>query len=215
MKKRNYKKFFINIILAISLLTFFNIASASAQSSDGLALTITPPLIKINMNPGESWSSFVKIVNTNPYPITVYASVRDFRSKDGRNVDFLKEEEITEGQSFLLSQWIEVSEDPIEVPVQQSVEVPFTIRTPVDAEPGGHYAAILIGTKPLAGNQEGSFIYVSSLVASLIMLNVQGDIVEEGRIREFSTEKGFYEKPEIDFSVVFENTGNVHLQPNG
>lgn len=200
---------FLVLILAV-----FSVLVQQVQAEDKLSLTVTPPLIKINMEPEDFWSSSVKIVNTNPKPLTIYAQVLDFKSGEEGGVEFIQKKNIQEGESFLLSQWLEVDQGPFEIPAFQSKEIPFNIKVPKDAEPGGHYAAILVGTRPM-GETEGTGIQVSSLVASLIMLNVKGDIIEEAQIREFSTEKTFYQKPEVKFTVRFENLGNVHVQPQG
>ncbi len=200
---------FLVLILAV-----FSVLIQQVQAEDKLSLTVTPPLIKINMDSGEFWSSSVKIVNINPRSLTIYAQVLDFKSGGGGGVEFIQKKDIQEGESFLLSQWLEINQGPFEIPAFQSKEISFSIKVPKDAEPGGHYAAILVGTKPTE-KIEGTAIQISSLVASLIMLNVQGEIVEEGRIREFSTEKIFYQKPEVEFTVRFENAGNVHVQPQG
>ena len=69
--------------------------------------------------------------------------------------------------------------------------------------------------KPLNKKNKGSSIKISSLLASLILLNVDGEVNENGRIREFSTDKKLYSEPKVDFSVRFENIGNVHIQPQG
>jgi len=207
---------FIKFIL-LSCLIFF-VAPALAQS-DKLTLTIAPPLIKNNMVPGESWASSVKIVNNNTEVIKVFAHVFDFKSGPEGGVEFLQNnfEEKEEGReisNFLLSDWIEISKEAIELAPNESKEVPFIIKAPENAEPGGHYAAILIGTKPNK-ELEGSGLNVSSLLSSLIMINVGGDTIEKADIREFSVSKNIYDEPKADFTVRFENTGNVHVQPRG
>jgi hypothetical protein len=200
-------------IFCLLLITIpFLACRVSAQNS--LALTITPPLIKINMNPGGEWSSSIKVVNDNPGTLIVYADTLDFKSGEEGGVEFIQKSDIKENQKFLLSQWIEIDQKPIVISGFQSKEVPFIIKDPQDAEPGGHYAAILIGTKP-PRQVQGTGIRIASQISSLILLNIQGEIEEKGWIREFSTDKNFYQMPEVGFKFSFENLGNVHLQPVG
>lgn len=207
------KKFLLSIFAMIVLLP---IAAASAETST-FALTITPPLIKNNMEKGDSWASQVKVVNNNNEPAVVYASVVDFKNReDGAGPEFIQKDSEDAGKQahYLLSQWMDVQSGPIEIPAQQSVEIPFSIKLPDNAEPGGHYAAILIGTKP-EGRISGTAIKTTTELASLVMININGDVKEKGKISEFSVDKTLLQKPEADFVVRFKNEGNIHLQPIG
>jgi hypothetical protein len=190
------------------------ILPAGAQT-EKTALTITPPLVKISVNPGETWSSAVKIANNNLRDITVNAQILDFKSGPDGGVVFLNKGEAgKEWQNFLLSDWVSVATGSIPVAAQQSVEVPYTITVPTGAEPGGHYAAVVVGTKANE-NIEGSGMKISSLLASLILLEVQGNVKEDGSIREFRVAKSINQEPNIEFNVSFQNKGNIHLQPQG
>jgi len=200
--------FILTILLVFSL-------PVLAQEG-GLKMTLTPPLIKNNMNPGETWMSTVKMVNNNKEKLVVYAEIKDFRSNGSGGVEFIPDEE-SEGQgshSGFLKQWMEVQEGPYEIAPYSSIEIPFQIKVPETAEPGGHYAAILIGTKP-QGELKGSGMSISSMISSLVLITISGDVVESGRIREFSTDKTYYKTPKVKLKLRFENTGNVHLQPKG
>ncbi len=208
------KNIFIVSVIFITSSLFF-IPYAHAQ--DAITLSITPPLIKNNVNPGQIWKSYLKIVNNNKTEINLYAQVMDFESgaEDG-TVKFITDLSRSEADNqHLLSRWIVVEPGPIKIAAQSSIELPFIIDVPGDVTPGGHYAAILVGTMPPEDQTKGTSIKVSSLLGSLILLNVQGDANEQGQIREFSSNKSVYEKPEAKFTVRFENTGNVHIQPQG
>lgn len=183
----------------------------SAQTA---ALAITPPLIKNNVTPGQIWKSSIKLVNNSAREITAYVQVLDFKggAKSG-TVEFVEPGEI--GESAALSSWIVLLKNSVPIGPYKSAEIPFVIDVPQDAEPGGHYAAILSGTRPPDNGSEGASIRISSMLASLILLNVKGDVREEGRIREFVTPRKIYTEPEVEFSLRFENMGNVHLQPQG
>ncbi len=210
------KKFLTKLIAPLILLftSFLLPGSLLAQSS--LTLAITPPLIKINMDPGDNWSSYIKVVNDNPQPLTAYVQTLDFKSGENGGVEFIKNQDKGAETKIFLSQWINIEPGPFQIPAFQSKEISFVIRVPKDAEPGGHYAAILVGTRPPEANSgSGTAINVASQISSLILLNIQGDVKEQGWIREFSTGKDLYQKPEVDFKIVFENTGNVHIQPIG
>jgi len=174
------RKIFIAIFTIILGLLYFT--PILAQEMDQLTLSITPPLIKNNVNPGQIWQSTVKLVNNNPKEIDVYVQVADFKSgQEVGTVKFIQSaDESEEISKHLLSQWITIEAESMTIPAFQSKEIPFRINVPLDAEPGGHYAAILAGTKPPEEKIRGSTIKISSLLASLILLNVGGEVIEKG-----------------------------------
>ena len=196
-------------------IAFFAAIPAGTLGQESIALTITPPLFQIALSPGESWTSSIKAVNSNASGITFHASVVNFipRGEEGHG-DFIPLVEGGDTQGTL-AEWIVLHNRSVAVPAGQSAEIRFSIVTPSDAPPGGHYAAILIGTEPQDVLKAGPKIGISSFVSSLIFLRVAGDVSEEGAIREFSSDKALYQSPEAEFALRFENSGNVHLRPQG
>jgi len=113
-----------------------------------------------------------------------------------------------------LASWININRGPYVIPPEQSKEIPFFVEVPENASPGGHFAAALIGTEPPETDNK-LIVRTSQIVTSLFFARIEGDIIEEAVIREFSVVKSFVEEPEVDFSLRFENKGNVHLIPRG
>ena len=206
-------------IIVIMGASIFCLAVPRAHAQEGLSVTVTPPLIQLSIGPGESWTSTLKVVNNNPYDVTYYTQVVDMQAEgeDGQSkfIPIIDESNDPSYQSYALARWIQMSSDPVTIKAGDSANIPFTVGIPQNAEPGGHYAAILVGTEPGAYNQPGTLMRVSSFVSSLIFVRIKGDVVESGRIREFSTGKSLYQTPDVDFTVRFENTGNTHVQPQG
>jgi hypothetical protein len=208
------------IVSTLLLLGVFFATTITTHADASLSVTVTPPLIQLTIGPGESWSSSIKVVNNNDYEVTYYTQLVDMQAsgEDGRStfiplINESQEDPIL--QSFALARWIHVSSDPITIQPGASADVPFQIQVPSNAEPGGHYAAILIGTEPGALAQQGSLMKVSSFVSSLIFVRIKGDALESGRIREFSTGQSIFQTPAVDFTLRFENTGTTHLRPAG
>jgi hypothetical protein len=190
---------------------------AYAQTDGALTLTITPPLFQLNLVPGESWTSGIRVVNSNPYDMTVYADPVLFEPEgDTGRPSFI--DVTTEGgavDTSTLAGWITVPRGAHVISREQTYLLPIAITVPEDAAPGGHYAAVLIGNRPPTDGREEGAVSVTSSIAALIFLRVAGDVVEDGRIRDFVTERSLYEEAEARLSLRFENQGNVHLQPQG
>lgn len=197
----------------------FALSFGHVSAQDALSVTITPPLFQLTIGPGENWSSSVKVVNNNNFDVTYAPKVVDFEAQGETGLgsfvplveNFANEPLATNS----LGSWIEISAEPILIPAGRSGEIPFTVRVPENADPGGHYAAIMVG--PYQGEQSlsGSQMRISSFVTSLLFVRIKGEIIESGRIREFTTNKSLYQTPEADFVLRFENTGNTHLRPQG
>ena len=177
-------------------------------------LSVTPPLFQLSAVPGDIWQSSIKVVNGNSYPISVYSEVVDFEAtgEDGRGrfVPILSDESGVN----TLAHWVTVTQGPHIIPAEQSKEVSFFVEIPKDAPPGGHYAAILISTEPPSTGEKFA-VQTSQAVTSLFFVRIEGDVNESGTVREFRAFKSFLQRPEAEFSLRFENKGNVHLQPRG
>ena len=191
----------------------------SAHAQDAMSVSVTPPLVQLTIGPGESWASSLKVVNNNSYDVSYYVHVMDFtaQGEDGTGtfapiVDQAKD---PGAHSFSLGSWLHLSSAPLRVPKGTSAEIPFSVQVPANAEPGGHYAAILIGTNPDNEQLAGPSMKISSFVSSLIFVRIRGEANESGRIREFTAEKSLYESADAKFLLRFENTGNTHLRPQG
>jgi len=191
-----------------------------AQSPDSMTFTVTPPLFQLSLEPGERWSSQIQVVNQNPYAMTVYAEPVLF-TPSGESGKPVFIDTMTGGETPIaqdpntLAGWMTLPTQFYTIPAEQTYSLPIVISVPEDASPGGHYAAVLIGNTPPSDQRKDSVVSVTSTIASLFFLRISGDVHEEGRIREFSTERSLYEVAEAQFTLRFENQGNVHLQPQG
>lgn len=193
-------------------------ARAHAQAESSLSVSVTPPLIQLTIGPGETWTSNLKVINSNSYDLSYYTSVVDFIAKgeEGQGTFVPLVEEMRTGPiPFSLASWIQIGKEPIAVAAGESANIPFTVHVPQDAEPGGHYAAILVGTQPGDVALSGPSMRIASLVSSLIFVRIRGEATENGRIREFRALKTLNDTPSADFLLRFENTGNTHVQPQG
>ena len=178
------------------------------------ALTISPPRMELSANPGQKVEDVIKIFNETDSGVTIYTSTANFTAKEGEEgvPRFLAPEEKPED----LADWIEIEKGPITLLSLERKVIPFTINVPSFADPGGHYAAIFFGTQSLETEEETA-VGLAGKLGSLVLLRVSGDIREEGRLIELSLKDGkvFYEYLPIDFVIGFENSGNVHLKPQG
>jgi hypothetical protein len=201
----------VSICLVLSVFLLLPVF-VSAQNS--LTLSVTPPLFQLSAVREQVWQSNVKVINSNSFPITVYANPVNFApiGEEGRGQFIPVFETDTKGQT--LAEWITVSTEAINIPAESSAEVTFTVSVPKEASPGGHFAAILIGTRP-PENDGTTAVRTAQVVSSLFFLSIDGDVQEKASIREFSVTDNFVDSPQVDFLLRLQNDGNVHIRPQG
>lgn len=200
------------IVLTLLTLTPFAVFAAD---DNALTITVTPPLFQVTQAPGTDWRSQLRLVNSNNFDITVAVKVQDFHP-DGETGNAVFEE-IPRGdpsEARRISGWIEVPGGVLTIKRGAVAEIPFTIRVPLNADPGGHYGGLLVSTRPgeIGG---GSGAGISSGITSLIFLRVPGEVIEKGSIRDFYAKDDVVESPDAHFILRFENQGNVHIVPQG
>ena len=104
----------------------------------------------------------------------------------------------------------------------ERARIPVTIAIPPDAEPGGLYGSVLASTvsaRAESGTEEGTQpkSAVVARIGSLFFISVPGNAHTGGSLKEFGTlsHKKVYQEGPIPFGILFENTGSVHLTPQG
>lgn len=193
----------------------FLVTGSLSHGQESITLSVSPTLFDMSAEPGQSWQSNLRVVNVNKNDLTVYVEVVNFAPRgeggDGRFIP------VIDGgtDKATLAEWFTITTEPVVVPPEQSKDIPFTVTVPADASPGGHFAAILVGTRPIDKKDGESKIQTAQMVTSLFFAKVAGDVIESGSVREFTTKETYLDKPEVNFLLRFENKGNVHLQPQG
>jgi hypothetical protein len=202
------KKFLKTLCVFILIFTFCIFPSIFAQAQ-AMSLKITPLTYKFSIEKGKSESSVISVINPNQIDINVVAEIEDFLQGDEEGTPkFIKNEE----QNSSLADWIKIDLSEITLKPNEKRDINFEISPPMDAQSGGHYAAIffrVINTQTTDNN-----LGVAGRVGSLILLTIPGDISMNGEIIEFSTAK-YYQQGPINFLARFKNNGTNHFQTAG
>ncbi len=206
----------LRFLLCVGMLvpiTFFPSTVFGAEEASPMTMTLTPPYFSMALGAGTEWSSLLKFSNGGLYPLTVRADVQNFRTNGGSGIEFFAPSNEIATLPYELAAWVTIPTGGIRVAAGETVQIPFTIRVPKDAEPGGHYAGIMVGSETGGAVQGG--VGVSSALSSLLLVRVAGEAVESGFIRDFSTENFVVQSQDASFQLEFKNTGNVHIEPRG
>ncbi|MEL6803539.1 MAG: hypothetical protein AAFO91_07150, partial [Bacteroidota bacterium] len=90
----------------------------------------------MSAEPGQTWQSSVKVINSNSFPITIYPEAVNFESRNesghGKFVPVLQK--ATEGTT--LAEWITLTDlESVTIQPERSREIPFSVSVPDDASP--------------------------------------------------------------------------------
>ncbi|MEK7608589.1 MAG: hypothetical protein AAB495_03340 [Patescibacteria group bacterium] len=191
----------------------FNVSSV-ALGQERVGAKVQPAFIdgpEARIDPGSSKNYVLKVTNLDSEEKTYSIVTRDIKglSESGDPVFADPEEDILAG----ISLWVRTNKKILTVGPGGTGEVLATISVPSDASPGGHFGGVffVVGAKSLSETGSG----VGYEIGTLINLRIAGEIKEEARIREFSSEKMIYGSPNVLFSTRVENLGNVLVRPRG
>lgn len=170
---------------------------------------VSPAKVEVSLEPGESQEILIFVKNRLGEDKTFFVEKEDFAgSKDGQAAVLLGDERgIYSGKDY-----IEPQVEEIFIKEGEQESIPVKVSIPSDAETGGVYASVLIGT----GNIEGT-VNVLSRIGTLFFVTVSGEVEREGSLEEFVLKgnKKVVSRDSLIFHILYENNGNVHNNPYG
>jgi hypothetical protein len=188
----------------------------SSRQGSGQGLEISPPLINLSVDPGQTVSTKVLIRNVTKTDLLVTGESNDFVAA-GENGTPKVLLEPGETSPYSIKDWIVIPDKVTLVP-KEIKTMNIKINVPKDASPGGHYGvARFTGTPP---NLEGQGVALTASLGSLILMKVSGDVTENLSIEQFTISKDgkegkFFESIPLKLQERLKNTGNTHEQPSG
>lgn len=197
--------------------------AATNPANSGQGLEISPPVVELQADPGQTVTTAISIRNVTKGALLVKAKTDDFGAGDDESgqPQLLLD---TEGQSrFSLKYWVSSVTD-LTLAAGELKKNQITIKVPKNAEPGGHFGVVRFTAVP--PELEGTGVALSASVGTLILVRVSGNITDKLSLEEFSTGRwkgegsvvtktGFFEYGPVAFVVRLKNEGSVHEKPKG
>ncbi len=193
--------------LVVSLVT-----APLTLAQESRSFTVIPPSISHRLNPGETTEGVLRVINDSAEPLTFSLSIQDYIVEDNNGTPTF----VTDGKlsnKYSAASWIGVSPNRFTLAPKQREDLAYLIKIPKDARPGGHYAAVTY-TPDAKGTTTGSGTAVSTVVGTLMYIDVNGEIVEKASVKEFSS-PGFSEYAPISLHTIIRNEGDLHIAPYG
>lgn len=204
-------------LLAV-LLLIAGISSVGAQTTGSVSqsnrrsLTIVPPTVEQKVKPGDQREGKLKIINDSDEELTFNVVVRDFIVEDNQGTPKILPPN-TLSNKYSASAWIGIAPDSFTVAPRQKQEFQYFMQVPVDARPGGHYAAVVYEPTNLLG-VTGTGTAVNTQLGTLFYVNVEGPITEDAKILQFRANT-FQEYGPVKISTEIKNLSDLHIRPNG
>jgi hypothetical protein len=198
-------------------------ATAAAEDTP-VTLGISPAISDIQINRGQTLHREITLDNKAAEPVAVRVYAENFEASDpygavSFNTDSTKQ--------YSASSWLKLGNQNLVLNPRERQTLTFSISTPADAEPGGHYAAIFFEPVAAASSTNTSSIGISQRVGALLFITVGGNNTEQGSVLgaqtsgtcsglqcSFKTDT-LREWGPVPFTFSFQNTGNVHVKVSG
>lgn len=213
----------LGIIPVVLILGMFIARPAGAQASGADAaqgIQISPATVDINMSRGGTYNIPIRVRNTTNSSLVYTESVDDFNSSGETGSPHVFVDN-TLPPTASIRTWVDAIPQ-FTLSKQELKIIDVQVTVPDNAEPGGHYGVIRFsGATPKV---EGTGVGLSASAGVLILIRVDGAIIEKASLASFYTAQNdkqsfFFEsssaKDPITFVTRIQNEGNIHIKPFG
>ena len=195
---------------------WYRLETISGQIDTG-DFVVGPGKIEIEAAPGQTVVREISLTNRISNNRSFALTVEDISgSTDGSAAVKLAG---PERGPYSIQDFISYPEDELTLNLGERARLPITITVPADAEPGGYYGSVLISTVQSQGSADvgAPRSPIIARVGSLFFLRVTGEAMTAGETKEITTvpKQVWYEQGPINFGILYENSGSVHVNPYG
>lgn len=171
---------------------------------------VGPTRFLLRMQPGETRSVEIQITNREGQLSLYLLGTQDFTADEQGSPKFYGEDV---AGPYPARHWLEPELRKFELLHGERAFIHVNITVPRDAEPGDHQAAVVIRSDEEIVTAGG--VNVISSVASLFIITVEGDIIEDGRLLSIAPKRNLNWSTPLELLVTTRNDGTVHLIPTG
>jgi hypothetical protein len=200
------------VISLFLFLALFLAAGTFARAQEKIHLVVGPVRQEVFVDPGQSDRLEMRFYNQSEQPIAGTLSVVDFVVTSPDGAPTLLDDPDNASPKFSGASWVSLPYYEVTIAATNRVSVPLTINVPENAKPGGRYVAVYF--QPGAKTPQGSTgTGVTSRVAGLLYIRVNGDIAENAIVTRFQS-PGLIEYGPVNVNTEILNRGDYHITPN-
>ena len=166
---------------------------------------VAPHTFEFEVNRGEVIKNKIKVLNQSDIPIPIAVRITDFTAAEETGQMLF--DEASQDPSIASRKWIKIENPNFILESGETEEVRFSIEVPKNAEPGGHYATVLLEPKlPSFYFKEGGIRTVPVIgVIFLFSVEVEGlsRLEEPFAVVEFNIPENLHLKKLENFAAGF------------
>lgn len=209
-KKNLSKLFAFSLVLVVAPLFFRRTE----------ALIVSPPLIDINIDRGQSYTGEFSVIFKQDDPQNLFLYVKKLDFEDTTYNQITTDPEPGEPT---LANWIKLDSNMVLKPTSigisngdNVVNVKYTVDIPVDAPAGAHYSQIIVSQDTPDGTPSNNQVALGTEIGYQILVNLKGDRSYDTKLVSFKLKDGIsiYPTLPVDFETTFKNDGNVYVTPS-
>lgn len=213
--------FRVTTIFTVLLISLAMVAIVSLTGSAGLS--VTPLLLDLTIDPGESGTGTLTVHNTGSEPVRIESQVRGFRTSPKGTANFLSNS-AAEDYPYSGEDLLELEPGEALLEPDESKEFTYKVSYPEEPRPfGGRYVGALFQSTPIdegVEESQGSRVEVATRVGTLILIRPSEELLVgdefleyevKPEIKELSTST-VYSGDQLLFSTLLRNSGNIHIR---
>jgi hypothetical protein len=221
------RKFLNTLVLAGAtavLLILSPLSASAATSTTTVPATngyrLSPVRTDLTISPGASEAVTVYIQNASSAVENLQVIINDFEAPTNESGNPALLLNGSTAPTHSLKQFVSVPRSTFTLQPNQQQAVTVNINIPTGTASGGYYGAVRFAPIGIGGNKN---VNLSASVASLVLVTVPGDLIDQLSISGFGVahnnsvqpHKFFFSNKNLQALVSFQNSGNVQEQPFG
>ena len=185
---------------------------------------VGPGKIELQLSPGQSQVVDLTVANRLGSDKVFSISEEDFTGSENPDQPVILLG--SDRGPYSLKDDISIPSLTIPIPFGYKAHVPITVTIPANAQPGALYGSVLVSVVSSPGTTTTTGVGASNpiitRIGTLFFVRIPGTVSTEGQLTGFSLSSGpvvwsnsLSKTSPILFNLLFKNTGDVYLTPNG
>jgi hypothetical protein len=200
------------VITVLSFGLYYSPALADDPATSGLHLTLSPPTLMVNITPGGTYTTQIRIKNDGTKTELIHMNIEKFTTTNLDGRIYISAPSPTD--DFV--HWVTFGQNSFSILPGEWRTQTVTFKVPSSAAFDYNYALEFVRAKP-AEEDTVTTNHLTGAIASAVLLEVANpNARREIKIVDFKTTPStFFEFPPVYFEVTLKNIGNVYLIPKG